>query len=158
MTQPEGQATTEKGTFYRETSVSVMIYAPAEIVWRLLTTANDFARWNSTVISVKGEITPGGAVELVSKLDPKRVFKLKVKDFVPAQRLVWGDSKGSRSYALSGGGDGAVRFVMRERIGGLMFPLYAKYIPSFDASFDDFAADLKREAEAQQARATRGTR
>jgi uncharacterized protein YndB with AHSA1/START domain len=157
MTQPEGQATTEKGTFYRETSVGVTIHASAQIVWRLLTEADDFARWNSTVVSVKGEIKPGGGVELVSKLDPKRVFKLKVKEFVPEQRLVWGDSKGSRSYALSDGGDGAVRFAMRERIGGLMFPLYAKYIPSFDASFDDFAADLKREAEAQRARAARAT-
>lgn len=31
---------------------------------------------------------------------------------------------------------------------GLMFPMYARYIPSFDASFDAFAADLKKEAEA----------
>jgi hypothetical protein len=36
---------------------------------------------------------------------------------------------------------------MTEKIGGLMFPMYAKYIPSFDESFEQFAADLKKEAE-----------
>lgn len=35
----------------------------------------------------------------------------------------------------------------RKTVGGLMFPMYAKYIPSFDASFNTFAADLKKEAE-----------
>jgi hypothetical protein len=34
-----------------------------------------------------------------------------------------------------------------------MFPMYAKYIPSFDASFDAFAADLKKEAELIQSKA-----
>lgn len=36
---------------------------------------------------------------------------------------------------------------MTEKIGGLMFPMYAKMIPSFDQSFDQFASDLKKEAE-----------
>jgi hypothetical protein len=33
-----------------------------------------------------------------------------------------------------------------------MFPLYAGAIPSFDASFDAFAADLKKEAELVESR------
>jgi len=36
---------------------------------------------------------------------------------------------------------------MREKIGGPLFPLFAKMIPPFDDSFDQFAADLKEEAE-----------
>jgi len=40
---------------------------------------------------------------------------------------------------------------MREKIGGPMFPLFAKMIPPFDASFEQFAADLKAEAEKIQA-------
>jgi hypothetical protein len=39
---------------------------------------------------------------------------------------------------------------MTEKIGGPLFPLFASSIPSFDASFERFAADLKREAEAIQ--------
>ena len=36
---------------------------------------------------------------------------------------------------------------MVEKIGGLMFPLFASQIPSFDESFEQFTADLKKEAE-----------
>ena len=62
-------------------------------------------------------------------------------------RAVWTDGKGQRTYSLQNNGDSTVSFSMTERIGGLMFPMYAKYILSFDASFNACAADLKREAE-----------
>lgn len=145
-----GKATTTKKTFSRETSVSTLIFADPAIVWALLTHASDIPRWNSTVTSVKGEIKEGGTIELKSTLDEKRTFKLKVKEFVPEKRLVWGDAMGSRIYTLAKGPEGGVIFSMSEKIGGPLFPLFAKAIPSFDASFERFAADLKKEAEAIQ--------
>lgn len=36
---------------------------------------------------------------------------------------------------------------MNEKIGGPMFPLFAKMIPPFDQAFEQFANDLKNEAE-----------
>jgi hypothetical protein len=36
---------------------------------------------------------------------------------------------------------------MTEKIGGPLFPLFAKMIPPFDDSFEKFASDLKQEAE-----------
>ena len=39
---------------------------------------------------------------------------------------------------------------MSEKIGGPLFPLFARYIPSFDESFERFADDLKKEAESIQ--------
>jgi len=145
-----GKAVTTKKTFSRETSVSATIFADAAIVWALLTHASDFPRWNSTVTSVKGEIREGGAIELKSTLDEKRTFKLKVKEFVPQKRLVWGDAMGNRVYTLVKGEGGSVFFSMTEKIGGPLFPLFAGSIPSFDASFEQFATDLKKEAETIQ--------
>jgi hypothetical protein len=46
--------------FSRETSVSVNIEADPIHLWALLTNASDFPRWNSTVVSVSGEIKEGG--------------------------------------------------------------------------------------------------
>lgn len=146
----EGKAKTTKKTFSRETSVSTVIFADPAILWALLTRASDIPRWNSTVTSVKGDIREGETIELTSTLDPKRSFKLKVKEFVPEKRLVWGDAMGSRLYTLDKDTDGGVRFSMTERIGGPIFPLFAGSIPSFDATFEQFAADLKREAETIQ--------
>ncbi|MBL7827599.1 MAG: SRPBCC domain-containing protein [Saprospiraceae bacterium] len=141
------KATTVKKTFSRTTSVSTVIEADATIIWSLLTNASDFKRWNSTVISIEGDIAPGQKIKLISTLDPKRTFKLKVKTFQPEKRLVWGDAMGNRTYTLMPQADNTVLFSMTEKIGGPLFPLFAKMIPSFDASFDQFAADLKNEAE-----------
>jgi uncharacterized protein YndB with AHSA1/START domain len=142
-----GKASTVKTTFSRATSIRIDIEAEAAIVWALLTNAADYPRWNTTVIRIEGDIVLGGRIRLTSTLAPKRVFKLRVKEFQPERRLVWGDGQGTRVYAISPNGKG-VTFTMEEKIGGLMFPLYAKYIPSFDQSFEQFAHDLKKEAEA----------
>ncbi len=143
----DGQATTTKTTFNRETTVSIKIQADVSIIWSLLTNAADFPRWNSTVVSLEGEIKQGEKIRLKSTLDEKRTFKLKVKEVEPETRMVWGDGKGNRVYTLQPDGNGNVIFTMTEKIGGLMFPMYAKYIPPFDEAFEQFAADLKKEAE-----------
>ena len=145
--QPNGKAITVKETFSRETAVAIKIDAPAETVWSLLTDASDMARWNSTIVSLNGNIEPGGKVELKSILDEKRTFKLNVKVFEPHRKLVWGDRQGSRTYQITKVEHDKVVFEMREKIGGLMFPLYGGFIPPFDDSFEQYAADLKAEAE-----------
>ena len=142
-----GKARTIVETFNRETSVSIDIQADSTIIWALLTNAADFSRWNTTVISLEGNIQKGQRIKLKSSLDHKRTFTLTIKELEPEKKLVWGDSQGNRTFILSPVGNGTMRFSMAEKIGGLMFPLYAKYIPPFDASFEQFAADLKKESE-----------
>jgi uncharacterized protein YndB with AHSA1/START domain len=143
-----GKATTIKTTFSRETAVNTQIHADASVIWALLTNAAEYPRWNSTVTSLEGKIQLVETIRLKSYLDDKRVFKLKIKEWVANQKLVWGDAMGSRVFTLTDHGDGTVAFSMTEKIGGLMFPLFARFIPPFDESFEKFAADLKKEAEA----------
>jgi uncharacterized protein YndB with AHSA1/START domain len=146
-TAQSSKASTIKTTFSRETSVSISISADAAIVWALLTKASDHTRWNSTITSLEGTIALGETIKLKSTLDSKHVFKLKVKEFVTEKKLVWGDGQGNRINTIEKKGNGSVLLSMTEKIGGLMFPLYAKMIPSFDESFERFANDLKKEAE-----------
>lgn len=144
-----GKAETNKKTFNRTTQISQNIEAAPSIIWALLTNANDYSRWNSTIISIEGNIQIGEKIKLKSTLDPNRTFKLKVKEMVTGQKLVWGDAMGKRTYTLQKNDNGTL-FSMHEKIGGLMFPLFANKIPDFDESFEQFAADLKKEAEANQ--------
>jgi len=145
-----GKAKTIKKTFSRETSVSIAIQADPAIIWALLTNANDYTRWNSTITSLEGEIEIGRKIRLKSTLDEKRTFKLKVKEFEAEKRIVWGDGKGNRVFTLLPQTEKVTIFDMTEKIGGIMFPMYAGYIPPFDESFEQFASDLKKEAEAIQ--------
>lgn len=149
MATTQGKALTTKKLFSRETTVSIDIHAQPSKVWALLTNASDYPRWNSTIISLEGSIALGQQIRLTSTLDAKRVFKLSVKEMEAEKRLVWGDAMGKRVYTLSPTANG-VNFSMTEKIGGPLFPLFAAMIPSFDESFERFAADLKKEAEGKE--------
>ena len=70
----DGKATTIKKTFNRTTSISQTINADASVIWGVLTNASDFSRWNSTVISIEGNINQGEKIKLKSTLDPSRTF------------------------------------------------------------------------------------
>jgi len=144
----DGKASTVRKTFNRTTTVSTLIKADAQTVWDILTEAKAYPEWNSTIVSLTGDIAKGEKIELVSTLDPDRTFKLKVKELVENEKLVWGDAMGQRTFTLEPTADGVI-FTMTEKIGGFMFPLFANKIPSFDESFEAFAADLKKTAESK---------
>ena len=144
---PFGKATTIKKFFSRQTSVVIDIAASPENIWSLLTNAESYSSWNSTIVELTGKIAPGKMIVLRSKLAPDRKFKLKIKEFDPNKRLVWGDAMGTRIFTLSPRSSGEMRFSMSETIGGPIFPLFAGMIPPFDDSFNQFAADLKKAAE-----------
>jgi len=146
LSAQDGKATTVKKTFSRATSVSILIDSDVSIIWALLTNASDFPRWNSTVLSIDGEIKVGEKIKLKSYLDPDRTFKIKIKEIIKDQKMVWGDAMGTRVFTLTKTEKG-VLFSMDEKIASPMFPLFAGQIPSFDESFEKYAADLKKEAE-----------
>jgi len=149
MQAVNAKAVTVKKVFSRETTVSIQIDAQPEVVWGILTNAQKHPEWNTTIVSLKGEIKPGSKIELVSKLAPTRAFKLSIMDFNPSRLLSWGDAMGKRNFVLAGEGDKTI-FTMTEKMGGPLFPLFAGMIPSFDESFETFAHDLKTVAESQK--------
>ncbi len=134
-------------------STSIMIHSSPETVWAILTNGSAWTEWNSTIDKVEGAIAPGQKITVYSKVSPGRAFPLKVSEFVPSQRMVWsggmplGLFKGERTYTLTPKNN-EVEFTMREEFSGLMAPLITKSIPDLQPSFETFAADLKRRAEA----------
>ncbi|NAS13316.1 SRPBCC domain-containing protein [Poritiphilus flavus] len=142
-----GRAVTTRNIFSRETVVRIDILADRGILWALLTNGSDLPRWNSTVISLEGDIRKGEKIRLRSTLDPKRVFKLKVTEFEPESAMIWGAAMGKRVFKLKTLGNGTTNFFMSEKIGGPLFPLFSGMIPPFDESFEQFAKDLKKESE-----------
>lgn len=140
------KAHTIKKLFSRETSVSVLIKTTPEKIWQILVNVGNYKNWNSTIVSIEGEIKAGGEIKIVPAINPKRTFKLKIKAFEPYTKMVSGDAMGSRIFLLEKVSGGTL-FTMTEKIGGPLFPLFAKMIPPFDDAFDTYARDLKVEAE-----------
>jgi hypothetical protein len=151
-TSTNGRATKTKSTFRLEYAVGTNINATPEKIWALLTHAQKFPSWNSTVISIDGDIALGQQIQVKVHAAPKREFKLKVSEFDPGRRMVWRDGaapmfQGVRTYTLAPQADGSTNFSMSEVFSGLMLPMIAGSLPNFGPSFETYAADLKRAAE-----------
>ncbi len=150
--QTEGPTLLLDGERYLEYRVGVVIEASPKVVWGLLTDAPRFPDWNSTVISIDGTIAAGEEIELRARVDPKRTFELTVSAFEPHARMVWEDGgrafKGVRTFVLTPRPDGSTEVTMAEVLTGSMMGMIEGKLPDFRPSFDAFAADLKRAAEA----------
>jgi hypothetical protein len=131
--------------------VEVNIQATPHRIWKLLTDAPGFPRWNSTVAGIEGEIRAGGKLR-VSVPGTDRTFTPTVSGFVTNERMTWTGGfapmfKGVRAFELKPRNDGSTDFTMQERFSGLMLPLAKGSMPDFGPVFTAYAKDLKREAE-----------
>ena len=132
------------------------IAAGADTIWEILSDAAAYPLWNSTVVSLDGQIAVGNQIKLVSTANPKRAFKLNVTEMEPPRRMVWADGmplglfKGERTYTLTPDGIGNTEFEMTEVFSGLLEPLISRGIPDMTDSFAEFAESLKRAAEDRQ--------
>jgi uncharacterized protein YndB with AHSA1/START domain len=151
-TEASGRTRRTKTAFRLEYAVAIEIRATPQRLWSLLTDARDFPRWNSTVESIEGDIVQGQRLQLRVKSAPGRVFKPAVRELVAGQRMVWADGMppmftGVRTFELVPRAGGATEFRMTEVFRGLMLPMIAGSLPDFAPVFEQYAADLKREAE-----------
>lgn len=134
-------------------AASIVIRAPVERVWSLLTQADRYPAWNSTIERIAGRIAPGEKITVHTKATQGRAFPVSVTEFEPNRRMIWsgglplGLFTGQRTYTLSQLAGGDVEFAMREEFRGLLAWLIARSIPDLQPAFDAFAADLKRQAE-----------
>ncbi len=132
---------------------AIHIQAPQEKIWKILTDASGYTSWNTTVDKVEGRIALGEKVTVHAKLSPGRAFPVTVSSLDAPRQMVWsggmplGLFKGARTYSLTPR-DGGVEFSMTEEFTGLMAPLITKSIPDMQPAFEEFAACLKRKAEA----------
>ena len=146
-----GRANKTKSAFRMEYSIGINIKATADKVWAIMTNAADFPRWNSTVKSIEGRIASGETIKLVAVISPTRTFNLNIIEFIPEKRMVWSDGnamfKGVRTYTVTPKPDGTTDFTMSEEYTGLMLPMIAGSLPDFTSTFEQYASDLKKEAE-----------
>lgn len=135
------------------TSTRVQIEAPAERVWGLVTDLEWWNRAENGVVRVAGSISEGEKIELVSELQPKRGFTLKVAEMLAPRRRTWtggmplGLCTGRRTFVIEPADEGRCSFTMAEDFTGPLSPLVVRSLPDFQASFDGFAAALKADSE-----------
>lgn len=148
----QSPAVSSRATFRRTCSVSIPIRATPDAIWSILTNGAKITQWNSTILYFEGRIAPDEKITLKSIADPKRTFNLKVTEFNAPRKMVWSAGAapmftGVRTYTLTPKADGTTEFTMSEVIAGLLLPILGASLPDFGPMFEQFAGDLKREAE-----------
>jgi hypothetical protein len=103
-------------------------------------------------LSIEGTIGLDHRIKLRARVAPTRTFKLKVSEFEQPRRMVWREGvapifQGIRTFVLSPRDNEFTGFSMVEVLKGLMLPMIAGSLPDFGPSFEQFAEDLKHEAE-----------
>ena len=112
------------------------IAAAPERVWALLVDLPSWSAWNSTIVSIEGDVTPGGTVRLVAAVNQQRTFTLRVTELVPPQHMVWASGmplglfRGVRTYSLApAAGDEGTDFAMTEAYTGPLAGLIGRVHP-----------------------------
>lgn len=152
MTGTSPKAIQHRATFRFSCEIACNIAADPTRVWSLLTNAEDFPRWNSTVTSLKGPIREGEKLALTVPAAPGRTFTPRVTKLEPNAAMEWSDGmapmfKGVRTFTLTPKPDGSTDFAMVEVLSGLMLPMIRGSLPDFGPVFEAYATDLKNEAE-----------
>lgn len=147
----EPTITRSRSAFSLACRVDVNIGARAAVVWNLLTDAQRFPAWNSTVTGIEGQIREGERLRLHVP-GTTRTFTPKVSDVVPNERMTWSDGvaplfRGVRTFSLRPRDDGSTDFTMEEQFSGVVLALVKRSLPDFGPIFERYASDLKRAAE-----------
>jgi len=138
----------------RSYEASSSIAASPDDVWAVLADGAGWSSWNSGVDAVEGRLAAGEKVRIRSQAAPGRAFPVRVTTMEPPRRLVLtggmplGLMRGVRTYALTPDGAGGTSFTLREEFTGPLLGLVWRSMPDLQPSFDQFAAGLKRRAEA----------
>lgn len=139
------------------TSSTVSIDATPDRVWQLLTDAQWWNDADNGVVSVTGRIETGATVKLVSELQPRRTFALKVSEMRAPRTMTWvggmplGLFTGRRTYVIEpagqDAGQDACSFTVAEGFTGALSGLIGRSLPDFQPSLDQFTAALKADSE-----------
>lgn len=138
----------------RRTATRTTIRATPETVWAILTDAQGYPSWNTTVTKVEGTIALGAKVTVHAKISPGRAFPVTVSKLDAPREMVWTGGmpigflfKGERTFSLTPRPDGRVDFAMEEVFDGLFSGMITKSIPDLQPAFEEFAACLAARAE-----------
>jgi hypothetical protein len=141
----------------KEIHTEVEINAPAERVWRMLTDFRAYPEWNPFVRRVEGEARVGARlhVDIQPSSAKKMSFRPTVLAADPNRELRWlgrlwlpGLFDGEHSFSIEPLREGRVRFVQRERFGGLLVPFLWKMLDDHTRrGFEEMNRALKLRAE-----------
>jgi len=143
----------------KEIHTEIEIHAPADRVWRALIEFTAYPEWNPFIHRVDGEAKAGSRLNVFIRPTGGEGMSFRPKVLVvdPNRELRWlghllvpGLFDGEHSFVIEPLGEGLVRFIQRERFGGLLLPLLWSMLEGNTRhGFEEMNRALKLRCEAQ---------
>jgi hypothetical protein len=145
----------------KELHTEIEISASAKRVWRVLTDFAAYPQWNPFIRQIEGEVTAGSRLRVfiqpaggkgmsfrptVLNVSPNREFRWLGRLWVP------GLFDGEHSFTIEPLDEHHVRFIQRERFGGLLVPLLSNMLDRDTRhGFEEMNRALKLQSESAPA-------
>jgi hypothetical protein len=139
----------------REIRTEIVIAAPAERVWEVLTDFASYPDWAPMFNSISGKLQPGERLRVSFKNGP--TVNPVIAELQPARVLEWqgkllvgGVFDGRHRFELQPQGDKTL-LIHSERFTGVLIPLFKRLIDKTEQNFVAYNEALRARAEAAQA-------
>lgn len=141
----------------KEIKTQIEINASSKKVWEVLTSFDEYPKWNPFIKSIKGEVKVGNTI--IARIEPPGVsgmtFKPRVLAFEPHKELCWlghflipGLFDGEHKFELVEKTRDKTLLVQREKFKGILIPLFSNMLDNNTVKgFDQMNQELKRIAE-----------
>ncbi|WP_170410215.1 SRPBCC domain-containing protein [Ruegeria atlantica] len=147
----------EKVSFsHHRIHTDIVIDAPPEVVWSVLTDAANYGNWAAFLVGIKGEIKDGSKITVDFQLDASKE-KLTTLDHtitvVDGTQFYWaekgpGGIRDNHHFQVEPLEDGTTRFVQSDEImGGITFLMGGRLAKMYVDGYKAFNRGLKAEAE-----------
>jgi len=121
----------------KEIKTQIVINAPAEKVWAILTNFEAYPTWNPFIKSISGEAKVGNKIKahIVPPNALGMTFTPKVLTYDVNKKFTWlghlmftGLFDGEHSFELIQNADGTTTFIQSEKFKGILVPLFKKML------------------------------
>jgi hypothetical protein len=141
----------------KEVRTEININAPAEKVWRILTSFKDYPNWNPFLRWLDGNVAVGNkiAVRIAPPGSNAMTFKPTVLEYTANKKFRWlghllfpGLFDGEHIFELTNNGNGTTTLVQREQFKGILVPLFNSMLEvNTREGFEAMNFKLKERAE-----------
>ena len=139
----------------KEIRTEIIINAPQEKVWQILTDFAAYPEWNPFIIEIIGEAAVEAKLKTTMRSgDKDRVFKPQIVEWVSGERFAWlgklplGMFSGRHHFVLENAGNGQTKLIHGEHFGGLLRGMILNKIgEETEKSFVAMNRALKQRAE-----------
>lgn len=143
----------------RRIAAEIVIDAPPERVWSVLSDTSAYPEWNPFMRRIDGELAEGEriAVRLEPPGGPKTTFRPRVLEVLPGRRMRWlgrllvpGLFDGEHVLEIEPVDPSHARFRQSETFRGVLVPFTGRLLDSTLAGFGQMNDALKRRAESEE--------